>query len=391
MIRVLADSIADAYSSISSRLLHSTLTSLGAMVGVGALVLTLGLTTTLRAQVSARFDALAATELRLDVDRLSDLPTDFDSRLRHRPGVKRTGRLYQVTAGDGRVGRLWADQRLRETFPVFAIDVETLDIARAAIRGPGMAEWMAERGEQVVLLGRAVAQELGYEAPGLRRPDLIFVGGRPLAVVGTISDVARHPELMSALVIPVRTAQKLEFIPAGGISLYVETEPGAAQVVSHRAAAVVRPENPSAVRVIAPPNPRSLRRAIDDNIAALLLALAGVSLALGGIEIGTSMLVSVIGRVNEIGLRRALGSSRGRIALLFLLESATIGTLGGVIGAAVGSLAVSGLSLAQGWQAVVDPQLPVLAVLFGTFVGLAAGGYPAFRASQIEPAEALRR
>lgn len=389
MISGFRDTIADAYASVSSGLWHSILTGLGAMVGVGTLVLTLGLTTTLRAQVSKQFDALAATEIRLEVDRLSEIPSDFEQRLRSRPGVERVGRLYQVSAENQRVRRLFADAG--ETFPIFAADLETLRIARPFVEGPGITDWISKRGEHAALIGAAVARALGYTSPPGLRPDLVFIGERPVAVAGALVDVARHPELLSAIIIPVNAAKSLGLLPSGTIEILVETKPGAAQVIARRAALALRPESPAAIRVIAPPDPKSLRRAVDADIVRLVLALAGIALLLGGIGIGSSMLVSVANRVSEIGLRRALGSSRGQVALLFLLESAAIGTLGGVTGAALGALGISGMSLLQNWQAVAEPWLPIVAPLFGTMVGFTAGGLPAFRASRIEPAEALRR
>lgn len=390
MIGVFLDTISDAWTSIRTRISHHVLISLGAMVGVGAVVLTLGLTTTLRAQVSAEFDALAATELTLEISKLGDVPEQFSSTLRSRPGVRRAGLYYQVVAGHGRSSTTWSGQVRGQEFPVFALDIEAIRIARPDIRGPGIAKWMAERGENVVLIGAAVARQFGYSNPG-SRPEVIFVGDRPLGVAGIIANVERHPELLSAVIVPVKTAQTLGFLSSGTVNVLVETAPGAARVVARRARLALRPEDPAAVKLIEPPDPKSLRQAIDANIARLLIALASVSLILGGIEIGTSMLVSVMGRVNEIGLRRALGSSRGRVALLFLVESAATGSLGGAIGAALGTLGVSALSLAQRWQAVIDPWLPPVAILFGSLVGLAAGGYPAYVASRIEPAEALRR
>jgi ABC-type antimicrobial peptide transport system permease subunit len=118
--------------------------------------------------------------------------------------------------------------------------------------------------------------------------------------------------------------------------------------------------------------------------------LGGVSLLVGAIGIANVTLVSVIERTGEIGLRRALGATRRHIAMQFLLESSTMGLVGGILGASIGSLVVIGVAAYQDWTPVLDPLVPFAAPLLGALVGLISGTYPAFRAARLEPVEALR-
>ena len=123
---------------------------------------------------------------------------------------------------------------------------------------------------------------------------------------------------------------------------------------------------------------------------ALFLVLGGVSLLVGAIGIANVTLVSVLERVGEIGLRRAVGAARRHIAYQFLLESTAMGLIGGVVGASAGIIVVVSVSAARTWTPVLDPLIPFGSVLVGAATGLLAGLYPAVRASLLEPVEALR-
>jgi macrolide transport system ATP-binding/permease protein len=122
----------------------------------------------------------------------------------------------------------------------------------------------------------------------------------------------------------------------------------------------------------------------------MFLLLGGLSLVVGAIGIANITLVGVMERTGEIGLRRAMGATRSHIAAQFLLESASMGVIGGVLGASLGVIVVVAVSAYQVWTPVLDPAAPLLAPLIGGAIGLLSGTYPAMRAAMLEPVEAFR-
>jgi putative ABC transport system permease protein len=170
----------------------------------------------------------------------------------------------------------------------------------------------------------------------------------------------------------------------------IETEIGAVELVVRQAPRALSPSNPQLLRVAAPPDPETLRAGVENDLNALFLLLGGVSLLVGALGIANVTLVSVLERVGEIGLRRALGAARRHIAAQFLVESTVMGLLGGVVGASLGTLVVVAVSASRTWTPVLDPWMPLAAPLAGALIGLLSGTYPSLRAAAMEPVEALR-
>jgi macrolide transport system ATP-binding/permease protein len=170
----------------------------------------------------------------------------------------------------------------------------------------------------------------------------------------------------------------------------VETRLGAASLIAQQTPLALRPDKPTVLRIELPPEPRRVRDAVQDDLNIMFLLLGGLSLIVGAIGIGNITLVSVLERTGEIGLRRAIGANRGHIAAQFLLESTSMGVIGGILGAGLGLLIVVAVSAYQVWTPVLDPQAPLLAPVVGGTIGLLSGTYPALRAARLEPVEAFR-
>ena len=157
----------------------------------------------------------------------------------------------------------------------------------------------------------------------------MFIGDRTYTVIGIIDDVARSPEFVQSVIIPAATATADFVNEDANYTVLIEVAPGAAQLIASQAAMALRPQDPDRLEVLAPPDPGELRETIESDITGLLYGLAGLALLVGMIGIANTTLVAVLERRSEIGVRRALGARRRHVALQFLTESATLGTLGG--------------------------------------------------------------
>ena len=208
-------------------------------------------------------------------------------------------------------------------------------------------------------------------------------------VLGILEDVRRQPELLNSIIVPEGTARELYELESP-TTVQIHTEIGAASLISTQAPIAVSPDDPGAVQVQAPLEPEEVRADVEEDVNALFLMLGGVSLLVGAIGIANVTLVSVLERVGEIGLRRALGAGRRHIAYQFLLESTGVGFFGGVIGASLGVLVVVSVSAVRTWTPVMDARIALAAPLLGGLVGLVAGLYPAWRASRMAPVDSLR-
>jgi len=245
----------------------------------------------------------------------------------------------------------------------------------------------SDRRERVAVLGPDAARRLGIE--GLQQLPAIAIGDYVYLVVGILGDVARRPELLSSVIIPEGTARQ-DFGLIGPGTVVVETQLGAAYLIAEQTRLALRPDDPLTLKIEVPQEPRRLRDEVQSDVNVMFLLLGGLSLVVGAIGIANITLVSVMERTGEIGLRRAIGATRTHIAVQFLLESASMGVIGGILGASLGVIIVVAVSAYHVWTPVLDPSAPFLAPLIGGAIGLLSGIYPAVRAARLEPVEAFR-
>jgi macrolide transport system ATP-binding/permease protein len=393
------DLISESIAGIFARPGRTALTVLGTVLGISALVATLGVARTAGNQIVGRFDELAATSVVVTNERgffggggaRVAIPADAEQRLTRLNGVVAAGAFGSVDVAGALVRSVPIPDPLAQTefqMTVYASSPGLLEAVRGElITGRFFDSGHSERGDQVVVLGIGAAQRLNVTR--VDQQPVVFIGQSPYVVIGILGDVGRQPALLNGLIIPEGTARRIYQYPSAS-TVQIEVEIGAATLIAEQAPIALHPDEPALLQVQKPPEPDDLRSDVEGDVNALFLVLGGVSLLVGAIGIANVTLVSVLERVGEIGLRRALGAARRHIAAQFLVESTVMGLVGGVIGASLGTLVVVGISAARTWTPVLDPWMPLAAPIIGGVTGLLAGLYPALRAARLEPVEALR-
>ncbi|MGW4803370.1 ABC transporter permease [Kitasatospora sp. NPDC004272] len=402
-----ADLFGEALSGMIQRPGRSVLTLLGTVLGVGAFVAVLGLTSSATGQIGKRFSALDNTTVTLvgsgpetsapNGQRRAalDFPADADTRVARLNGAEAAGVYWAAPLTDPTVsGSPAPGTGAGAGLGVLALSPGAFDAMQVRVAtGTVYNTFHSDRKLRVAVLGSAAAARLGISR--LDAHPAVFVNGVGFTVVGVLEGTERLPESMLDVMVPATTAQSLWGNPLPGENgrarMVIRTRTGAADLVAAQAPTALRPENPGLFGALAPPDPHDLRDSVSTDLTGLFLLLAAICLVIGAVGIANTTLVAVLERTGEIGLRRALGARPRHVAAQFLTESTVLGTLGGLVGTAIGVAVVVGVALARDWTAVLQPWTVLSAPLAGSLVGLLAGLYPALRAALVEPVEALRR
>jgi len=392
------DLLSETVAGLASRPGRTLLTVLGTVLGISALVATVGIAQTAGNRIVGTFSELEATSVTVSNEQSfwgsgarTPLPRDAEDRLARLNGVKAVGAMGSVPVGTDFASAVRIDDPTGQNefqIDVIAASPGLLDAVKGTIR---MGRWFdaghEERADDVVVLGPAAAQRLGIFR--VDQQPVVFLGETPYVVMGILQQVERQPALLDAIIMPEATAAK-HYAYVSADTVQIDVDLGAAQLIGKQAPIALNPDDPSAYKVRVPPSADSMRNRVEGDVNSLFLILGGVSLLVGAIGIANVTLVSVLERVGEIGLRRAMGARRRHIATQFLVESTAMGLVGGIIGATIGVLVIVVVAASKQWTPVLSPLIPIGAPLLGGLTGLLAGIYPSLRASALEPVDALR-
>ncbi|GLY99483.1 ABC transporter permease [Actinoplanes sp. NBRC 103695] len=374
-------------SGLRSRPLRMVLSAAGIAIGIAAMLAVVGISASSRADLD---QALAA----LGTDLLTVAPGETlsggEAKLPPESLVM-AGRIATVRSVSA-TARLKAKVYRNEHIPVAENSSVAVLAARADLLDTlegrtARGRWLTAivPGTPAVVLGAAAAQRLGIHAPGPR----LWLGGQWFSVVGILEPAPLAPELDSSALVDWSTAARL--LDFDGHPTMVYTRSGAVEAVRRLLGATVNPAAPNEVKVSRPSDALAAARATDTALNGLLLGLGAVALLVGGVGVANTMVISVLERRGEIGLRRALGATGVHICQQFLTESLLLSTLGGLAGAAAGALVTAGWSWWQSWPVAIPPWAPAGGLAATVLVGVVAGLYPAVRAARLAPTEALAR
>ncbi|WP_329417918.1 ABC transporter permease [Streptomyces sp. NBC_01268] len=372
---------------LRTRRTRVVLSALGIAIGIATMIAVVGLSTSSRADLMSRLDRLGTNLLTAEAGRDPygqevTLPKNAVSM------VRRIGPVQHATATadvDARIRR--SDVVPEERTAGVTAQAARPDLLTALGAEVSRGVWLNRANERlpVTVLGAVAARRLGVTEPG----EKIMMNDEYVVVIGILEPIELVPALDRVALVGFPAAERYFGFDGHPSTVFERSSDGSVEDVRAVLARTVSPGDPTGVKVSRPSDALAAKAATDKGLTALMLGLGAVALLVGGVGVANTMVVSVLERRQEIGLRRALGATRGAIRLQFLTESLLLSALGGVTGAVLGAAATHGFALVQGWTPVV-PLWSLGGGLAATLViGALAGLYPAVRASRLDPTTAL--
>ncbi len=382
------DRVGVGFGGLWSRPARTLLTALGIAIGIASMVAVVGISSSSKADLLAELDDLGTNLLQVRPGQsvfgdAAKLPIDAETMLGHVTTVNQTAGVTSVGATVNRSvhddspnglsvvttnGQLHGTLNL-ETSQGRPIDSNTQQLP-------------------VVVLGSVAAERLAISS--LEGGPTVAIGGRVLQVVGIMKPHPLHPDLDRAVLIGHEYAVDELGIDPNHSAVYLRVNPGAVELTRPVLARTANPAAPNEVSVSRPSDALEAQTKVDQNLQNLLLALGGVALLVGGVGIANIMVISVIERRTEIGLRRALGATKGHIRSQFVIEASALSALGGAIGVALGIGATVAYARSQGWTVDVPTEALAFGIGAALVIGAVAGLYPAAKAARLNPADAVR-
>jgi putative ABC transport system permease protein len=379
-----------ALAGLRGRPTRAALSALGIGIGIAALVAVLGISAASRAGLMNQIRGLGTNMLTVSAGQSlfgGEAKLPFDA-------VEMIGRVPGVTSVSA-IGMTEAD--VRRTDAIDADDTGGIAVQAAQLSLPADLDGSVRSGTWLnqatarypaVVLGSVAADRLGIDRIG-PTGEQVYLAGRWVTVIGILNSLPLAPEIDRSALIGWSAAQSIAGFDGHPTTIYEHSSDAAVEGVRDVLAATADPEHPDQVKVSRPSDALAAQLAARSAFDSLFLGLGAVALLVGGVGIANIMVISVLERRQEIGLRRALGATRRHIRLQFLIESVLLSLLGGLAGVVMGLTITLSYASYRGWPLVLPVPALVGGVLCAVLVGAVAGLYPARRAARLAPTEAL--
>lgn len=396
----LKDGLRVASVGLRARPLRASLSALGIAIGTAAIVAVLGLSSSSQAGLIAEINRLGTNTFTVETGQSltggpAMLPREATARISHLDNVE----LVAHTA-------LMEKEKVyrNSLIPVahsggLQVRATSLDLLPLLNTGLAHGDWLNEgtAREPVAVLGAAAANQLGIDRsfPDQR----IWLGGQWFNVAGILRPSPLEPDVDVSALVGYPAAQKYlglasvvrgEVVAGTPSTIYVRAATGHEAAVQELLARTANPEAPFEVNVSQPSDVLTARAAAAGTFNTLFLGLGMVALIVGAVGVANIMIISVLERRSEIGLRRALGARKGQIRSQFLVESILLAIIGGIVGVLAGAAATAGYASSKGWAVVIPVEAWSGGIASAILIGAIAGLTPAVRASRMPPAVALR-
>jgi putative ABC transport system permease protein len=375
---------------LRTRRLRASLSALGIAIGVAAIVAVLGLSQSSAAGLLAEISQLGTNLLTVAngqsfAGQTVGLPTTAPAMVAALPGVtavQYTGSVSNVNA-----------YRSPYIPPIDTngISVDASSLGLPAVVGTSVAQGTylnaATQHEPVAVLGYAAAQRLGIDR--LFSGEKIWVGGMWFYVAGILNAATLATQIDSSVLIGVPAAEKYLGFDGNPSEIYLRANNSQVAAVDNLLAAQANPENPNEVDVSQPSQALTAQADAVGAFDTLFLGLGAVALLVGAVGVANIMVISVLERRQEIGLRRALGATRGQIRTQFLSEAILLALVGGAIGVILGAISTAVYAHVKGWAIVIPAEAWAGGLGAAILIGALAGLVPAIRAARLSPTQAL--
>ncbi|WP_285041028.1 ABC transporter permease [Plantibacter sp. LMC-P-059a] len=375
-------------TGLRARPTRAVLSALGIAIGIAAMIAVVGISSSSQAKLQAQLAALGTNLLTVEPGKnlfgeAATLPANTVGKVGLIDGVEQAGSaaaldgvlVYRSSLIDrASSGGLWTA----------AVSEGLLDVVGGRL---ATGDWLnrATGSYPAVVLGSKAAERLGITTVG----SMVQLGDQYVTVVGILDPLDLAPELDTTAMIGETVAAERFGYDGEPTTVYERSTDERVEAVRELLPRTVNPAAPEEVEVSRPSDALAAKQAADQAFTGLLLGLGSVALLVGGIGVANTMVISVLERRREIGLRRALGATRGHIRSQFLTEALLLSALGGVAGAGLGTAVTSVVAAMNDWPTAVPPEVLLAGVGATLVIGAIAGLYPAIRAARTPPTSAL--